>query len=62
MLARAAQVFVLADVTKLGRARQQHWTPLRQPWTLITNPVDDESLLTPFKARKSIQVEIALPG
>ncbi|GFM86664.1 DeoR family transcriptional regulator [Pseudomonas cichorii] len=61
MLARAAQIFVLADSTKLGRARQQHWTPLRQPWTLITNPVDDESLLAPFKARKSIQVEIAYP-
>ncbi|MET0126801.1 MAG: DeoR/GlpR transcriptional regulator, partial [Pseudomonas caspiana] len=47
-----------ADATKLGRARQQHWTPLRGPWTLITHELDDSSLLTPFQSRRSVTVEI----
>lgn len=59
MIARAAFIFVLADATKLGRARQQHWTPLRQPWTLITHELDDPSLLLPFQSRRTITVEIA---
>lgn len=43
MIARAAEVYVMADATKLGRASQQHWTPFPQRWTLITD-ADDERL------------------
>lgn len=43
MIARAAEVYVMADTTKLGRASQQHWTPFPRQWTLITN-ADDERL------------------
>ncbi|WP_136069213.1 DeoR/GlpR family DNA-binding transcription regulator [Modicisalibacter radicis] len=41
MIARAAEVYVMADATKLGRASQQHWTPFPRRWTLITD-ADDE--------------------
>lgn len=58
MLARAAHIYVLADVTKLGRARQQHWTPLRQPWTLITNNTADKALLQPFLNGRTVTVEL----
>ncbi|ALF90737.1 MULTISPECIES: DeoR/GlpR family DNA-binding transcription regulator [Ralstonia solanacearum species complex] len=59
VIRQAAHVFVLATADKLGRASQQHWTPLERPWTLIT---DDEALpeqLSPFQAREDIAVEIA---
>lgn len=59
MIGRAAQAFVLADATKLGRALQQHWSPLRGPWTLITDSLADESLLAPFRANKLISIEVA---
>ena len=59
MIGQAAQTFVLADATKLGRALQQHWSPLKGPWTLITDSAADESLLAPFRAHKMITLEIA---
>ncbi|PWC29420.1 DeoR/GlpR family DNA-binding transcription regulator [Teichococcus aestuarii] len=37
MTAQAAEVFVLADATKLGRAGQPCWTPLRPGWHLVTD-------------------------
>lgn len=60
MMARAAQIFVLADATKLGRALQQHWSPINVPWTLITDSASDESLLTPFDHIRNAAIEIAV--
>ncbi|WP_371922536.1 hypothetical protein [Pseudomonas sp. H3(2019)] len=59
MIGQAAQTFVLADATKSGRALQQYWSPLKGPWTLITDSGADESLLAPFRAHKMITLEIA---
>jgi DeoR/GlpR family transcriptional regulator of sugar metabolism len=59
IIKRAAQIFVLADSDKLGRARQQHWTPIEREWTLITSSHSDEPLLAPFRAIEQITVEIA---
>lgn len=36
LLQQAAEVFVLADASKIGRDQQQYWTPLISHWTLIT--------------------------
>ena len=59
IIKRAAQVFVLADADKLGRARQQHWTPIEREWTLITSSQAVEPLLAPFRALGQITVEAA---
>lgn len=40
MIARAAEVYIMADATKLGRASQQHWTAFPPHWTLITDATD----------------------
>ncbi len=48
MIARAAEVYVMADATKLGRASQQHWTPFPHQWTLITDATDER--LDTFRA------------
>jgi DeoR/GlpR family transcriptional regulator of sugar metabolism len=60
IIKRAAQIFVLADSDKLGRARQQHWTPIEREWTLITSSQSDEPSLAPFRASEQITVEIAI--
>jgi DeoR/GlpR family transcriptional regulator of sugar metabolism len=60
---RAAKVFVLADTDKLGRARQQHWTPLEREWTLITSALaDDDARLEPFRKAGNVTIEIAQVG
>ncbi|MCB8889224.1 DeoR/GlpR family DNA-binding transcription regulator [Vreelandella malpeensis] len=51
MIARGAEVYVMADATKIGRASQQHWTPLPARWTLITDA--DEELTGIFSPRKT---------
>lgn len=56
IIRRAAQVFVLADSDKLGRARQQHWTPLEREWHLITH-AGEPALLAPFQALGQVHVE-----
>ncbi|OLO05187.1 DeoR/GlpR family DNA-binding transcription regulator [Salinicola socius] len=48
MISRAAEVYVMADATKLGRASQQHWTPFPHQWTLITDASDER--LESFRA------------
>jgi DeoR/GlpR family transcriptional regulator of sugar metabolism len=58
IVARTANVVVLADSEKLGRARQQHWTPLQRPWRLITSPVANEALLSPFRALDEVTLEV----
>jgi DeoR/GlpR family transcriptional regulator of sugar metabolism len=59
IIKRAAQVIVLADADKLGRARQQHWTPIEREWCLITSAMADEARLAPFRALKRVTVEMA---
>ena len=59
IVARAAEVIVLADTDKLGRARQQHWTPIQRDWRLITSWMADEAMLSPFRALGEVTVEVA---
>ncbi|QCP54652.1 DeoR/GlpR transcriptional regulator [Trinickia violacea] len=59
IVARAAEVIVLADTDKLGRARQQHWTPIQRDWRLITSWMADEAMLLPFRALGEVTVEVA---
>lgn len=59
IVARAAEVIVLADSAKLGRARQQHWTPLQREWRLITSSLADEAALAPFREREEVTIELA---
>lgn len=56
VIRRAAEIFVLADSEKLGRARQQHWTPLEREWRLITSSTDDIEL-APFRELARVTVE-----
>ncbi|TBU92805.1 DeoR/GlpR family DNA-binding transcription regulator [Phytopseudomonas dryadis] len=58
MIQQAAAVFILADASKLGRDRQQYWTPLNTPWTLITYRASAD-LLAPFEADPWSHVEQA---
>jgi DeoR/GlpR family transcriptional regulator of sugar metabolism len=59
IVSRAAEIIVLADSDKLGRARQQHWTPLQREWRLITSSAADGALLAPFRALDEVTVELA---
>ncbi|MDR6358245.1 DeoR/GlpR family transcriptional regulator of sugar metabolism [Pseudomonas psychrotolerans] len=56
MIQQAAEVFVLADSTKLGRDRQQHWTPLKTDWTLITDATAADAL-APFRQQALVRIE-----
>jgi DeoR family transcriptional regulator, fructose operon transcriptional repressor len=55
MAAQAAELFVLADASKLGRASQQFWAPLLRRWTLITDAGASDEQLAPFR-RQGVQV------
>jgi DeoR/GlpR family transcriptional regulator of sugar metabolism len=57
IIKRAAQVIVLADSQKLGRARQQHWTPIEREWLLITSAAD-EAELAAFRTVKDVTVQV----
>lgn len=46
MTQQAQDVFILADASKLGRASQPCWVPLRPGWTLVTDAA--EALTAPF--------------
>jgi DeoR/GlpR family transcriptional regulator of sugar metabolism len=59
IIRQAADIFVLADATKLGRAQQQHWTPLDRAWTLITDAAATAAQLEPFQALKQVRVAVA---
>jgi DeoR/GlpR family transcriptional regulator of sugar metabolism len=59
IVARAADVVVLVDSEKLGRARQQHWTPLMRRWRLITSSAADDARLAPFHGQELVVVEVA---
>ncbi len=56
---QAAEIFVLADASKLGRAAQQHWTPLDRAWTLVTDDAATVGQLEPFQALKQVRVAVA---
>ncbi|RZI42548.1 DeoR/GlpR transcriptional regulator [Herbaspirillum sp. HC18] len=59
MIDHAAQVFVVADASKLGFAGQQAWTPLERPWTLITDYGATPSQLAPFEALPNVRILVA---
>lgn len=59
MIGQAAEIFVLADASKLGFAGQQAWTPLDRPWTLITDQGASPAQLDPFKALPNVKVLVA---
>jgi DeoR family transcriptional regulator, fructose operon transcriptional repressor len=56
MAAQAAEVFVLADASKLGRASQQFWAPMPRRWTLITDASASDEQIAPFARHHGIQV------
>lgn len=56
VMRQAAQVFVLVTADKLGRASQQHWTPLERDWTLITDDAAQREQLEPFAAQERVTV------
>lgn len=58
MVRRASEVIVIADSSKLGNPRQQHWTPLPGHWTLITDDQASEDMLEAFRRRRSITLEV----
>jgi len=51
MMAQAAEIFVLADASKLGRTSQPFWAPLDRPWTLITDAAASAEQCKPFEER-----------
>ncbi|TFV99462.1 DeoR/GlpR transcriptional regulator [Oxalobacteraceae bacterium OM1] len=59
MIDQAAEVFVLADASKLGFAGQQAWTPLDRRWTLITDAGATRAQLEPFEALPNVSILIA---
>jgi len=62
VIRQSAQVFVLATADKIGRASQQHWTPIERPWTLITDNGVTLEQLAPFQARGEVRVQTAGPA
>lgn len=61
MIRQSAEVYVLADASKLGQAVQQHWTPLDRHWTLITDASATEAQLVPFRELRHVTVMVARP-
>ncbi|WP_115779798.1 DeoR/GlpR family DNA-binding transcription regulator [Paraburkholderia caffeinilytica] len=59
VIRQAASVFVLVTADKLGRASQQHWTPLERDWTLITDNAAEPRELALFDERGEVTVETA---
>ncbi|MEI7612412.1 MAG: DeoR/GlpR family DNA-binding transcription regulator [Betaproteobacteria bacterium] len=59
MMAQATTTYVLADSSKLGRAAQQAWAPLDQPWTLITDGEADTQQVERFRSLSGVTVNVA---
>jgi DeoR family transcriptional regulator, fructose operon transcriptional repressor len=57
VIRQAARVFVLVTADKVGRASQQHWTPLERDWTLITDDSVSTQQIEPFELRGGVTVE-----
>ena len=49
MSVQAAELFVLADASKLGRAGQPYWAPLDRRWTLVTDAAARPEDCRPFE-------------
>lgn len=58
MCARAHQIVVLADATKLGHAPFHAWALLPEGWTLVTDESATEEQLRPFR-EAGVDVRIA---
>lgn len=56
LASQAAEVFVLADASKLGRAAQNFWATLSGHWTLITDANATEAQLDPFYRLPHVRV------
>jgi DeoR/GlpR family transcriptional regulator of sugar metabolism len=59
MAARAREVYVLADASKLGHAPFDAWAPLDRPWTLITDAGATPDQLAAFRADPLVEVVVA---
>lgn len=59
MIEGAAEVFVLADASKLGRAGSHWWTSLPPAWTLITDSSATPDQLAPFHRLPEVTVVVA---
>jgi DeoR family transcriptional regulator, fructose operon transcriptional repressor len=57
VIRQAAHVFVLVTADKVGRASQQHWTPLERDWTLITDDAASADQLDAFEERDGVTVQ-----
>jgi DeoR family transcriptional regulator, fructose operon transcriptional repressor len=57
IIRQAAEVFVLVTADKVGRASQQHWTPLDRDWTLITDDEARADQLEAFEERDGVTVQ-----
>jgi len=55
---RTREIFVMATSEKLGRRSQMHWTPLHQPWTLITDRRSSAQQLKEFSATPSVKLVV----
>jgi DeoR family transcriptional regulator, fructose operon transcriptional repressor len=62
VIRHAASVFVLVTADKVGRASQQHWTPLDRDWTLITDDAASAEQLEAFESRGDVTVETVRAG
>lgn len=60
VIRQTASLFVLVTADKLGRANQQHWTPLEREWTLITDSAAPAHELAAFSVRGDVTVETAV--
>jgi DeoR/GlpR family transcriptional regulator of sugar metabolism len=58
MIERAAEVFVLADSTKLGQSPFTAWAPIERPWTLVTDSGVTDETLAPFRALPATRVVV----
>jgi len=58
VIQRASHVIVLADASKLGRARQLHWTPLTRDWRLMTTTYSTAEQMAPFRSLSHTSVEV----
>ncbi len=60
--ARAADVMVLADASKLGPAGVSAWLPIDPSWTLVTDSAADPDVLAAFRSRGTRVVAAAGSG
>jgi DeoR/GlpR family transcriptional regulator of sugar metabolism len=56
MMARASEIYVLADSSKLGQSPFTAWAPLERPWTLVTDSAATDEQLADFHALPHAQI------